>query len=58
MNSLPCNLEMEDFQDQYELLQMIRKFLISQELPDNPSFRDQVKRAAMDCFMEDGLVWK
>ena len=37
---------------------MIRRFLISQELPEGPTFRDQVKRAADDCFMEGGLVWK
>ena len=52
------NREMEDLQDRDERLQMIRRFLISQELPEDPTFRDQVKRAADDCFMEDGLVWK
>ena len=52
------NRELEDLQNQDKRLQMIRKFLISQELPQDPSFRDQVKRAANDCFMEDGLVWK
>ena len=52
------NRKMEDLQDQDDRLWMIRKFLISQELPEDPSFRDQVKRAAEDCFMEDGLVWK
>ena len=34
------------------------RFLISQELLDNPTFRDQVKRAAKDCIMEDLLVSK
>ena len=52
------NREMEDLQDRDEKLQMIRRFLISQELPEDPTFGDQVKRAADDCFMEDGLVWK
>ena len=52
------NRELEDLQNQDKRLQMIRKILISQELPQDPSFRDQVKRAANDCFMEDGLVWK
>ena len=48
------NCEIEDLQDRDERLQMIRRFLISQELPDDPTFRDQVKQAAEDCFMEDG----
>ena len=52
------NSEMEDLQDRNERLQMIRRFLISQELPEDPTFLDQVKRAADDCFMEDRLIWK
>ena len=48
---------MEDLQDRDKQLQMIRRFL-SQELPEDPTFRDQVKRAADDCFMEDRLVRK
>ena len=37
------NQEMEDLQDRDESIQWIKRFLIHQELPADPTFRDQVK---------------
>jgi hypothetical protein len=52
------NPELEDLQIRDDRIGWVKRFLVSQELPEDPTFRDSIKKAAEDCFIEDGLVWK
>ena len=50
--------EMINEQGADDVLKLVKRFLSSQELPDDRGLREVVQRNAEGCFLEDGLIWK
>jgi len=45
-------------QDKDELIRGIKEFLLNRKTPDNSKIWSAIKGLAMDCFVEDGIIWK
>ena len=45
-------------QDLDPFIKIIKAFLLNRQLPSNPEHQQAIKRLAMECFVEDELVWR
>jgi hypothetical protein len=52
------NEQLVQQQDLDPFIKVIKAFLLNRQLPSNPEQQNVVKRLAMDCFIEDDLVWR
>jgi len=52
------NEEIISQQDLDPLIKVIKDFLLNRQLPIEPGAQRAVKQLAMECFVEDGLVWR
>jgi hypothetical protein len=50
--------ELLNEQEADEVLSKVRRYVASQELPDDRSLRDLIRRQAEGCFLEDDILWK
>jgi len=59
VNSISWNsLDLAQEQDKNSLIKNIKEFLLNRKLPDNKEMWSAIKGLAMDCFVEDEVVWK
>jgi transposase InsO family protein len=50
--------ELLNEQEADEVLSKVRRYVVSQELPDDRGLRDLIRRQAEGCFLEDDILWK
>ena len=50
--------EIEAEQAADDVLCQVKRYLISQELPEDRGLRDLIIRQSEGCFIEDGIIWK
>ena len=51
-------LELASEQEADDTLNQVKRFLVSQELPQDRGLQNVIRRHAEGCFIEDGIIWK